>query len=311
MRGSNILVIGELNVDLVLTGKELIPEFGQTEKLVDDATLALGSSSAIFACGARRLGLHVVFVGKVGDDDFGRFVLRTLRRRGVDTTPVIVDSAVKTGLTLHLSRRTDRAMLTFLGSIAALCGDEVDQRLLRRIDHVHAGSFFLQAGMQSALPGLFAAARAAGATVSLDPGWDPTAGWDGRLSPALDQVDIFLPNDQEAMAIAGTANLAAALDLLARRVPVTVVKLGPDGAWARSGAHEVRCQGFDVDVADTTGAGDSFDAGFLYGFLNRMDLADSLRWGCACGALATTRVGGIEGQPTVNEVKALLRTRRP
>ena len=137
---------------------------------MDDATLALGSSSAIFACGASRLGLLVVFVGKVGDDDFGRFVLRTLQSRGVDIAPVIVDLAVKAGLTLHLSRRTDRAMLTFPGSIAALRGDEVDRQLFQRTDHVAIGSYFLQTGVQLSLPGLFAAARAAGATVSFDPG---------------------------------------------------------------------------------------------------------------------------------------------
>jgi sugar/nucleoside kinase (ribokinase family) len=322
MRDYDILVIGELNVDLILTGDDVVPAFGQAEKLVDDATLALGSSSAIFACGAGRLGLRVAFVGKIGDDDFGRFMLRTLASRGVDTGPVIVDPTVKTGLTLHLSRRTDRAMLTYLGSIAALRGDEVDRWLFQRTRHVHVGSFFLQTGVQPALAGLFAAAHAAGATVSLDPGWDPAGRWNGTLNRTLDHVDVFLPNGQEAMAITGATDVPEALDRLARRLPLTVVKLGPDGASARSGplsprftppstggasgVREVHCLGFRVAAIDTTGAGDSFNAGFLYGHLNGMELADSLRWGCACGALATTRVGGIEGQPRVDEVERLL-----
>src|SRR6185436_18005345 len=71
----DLVVVGELNADLILRG-EVIPEFGQVEKLLDDATLALGSSSAIFACGAARLGLRVAFIGKVGDDEFGKFVRR-------------------------------------------------------------------------------------------------------------------------------------------------------------------------------------------------------------------------------------------
>ncbi len=76
MKDIDVLVVGELNVDLILTG-DVTPGFGQAEKLVDDATLTLGSSSAIFACGAARLGLRVAFIGKVGDDDFGRVVQRS------------------------------------------------------------------------------------------------------------------------------------------------------------------------------------------------------------------------------------------
>src|SRR6185295_10494912 len=99
----DLVVVGELNADLILRG-EVIPEFGQVEKLLDDATLTLGSSSAIFACGAARLGLRVAFIGKIGDDEFGRFVQRELETRGVDTRGVIVDPEIKTGLSVILSR---------------------------------------------------------------------------------------------------------------------------------------------------------------------------------------------------------------
>ena len=178
MRDYDILVIGELNVDLILSGHDVTPAFGQAEKLVDDATLATGSSSAIFACGASRLGLRVAFAGKVGDDEFGRFMVRSLQEQGVDTTHVIVDHKVKTGLTVHLSRPHDRAMLTYLGSIAAFRAEEIDRQVLGRARHVHMSSFFLQTGIRHEAADLFAAARTAKATVSLDPGWDPAESWD-------------------------------------------------------------------------------------------------------------------------------------
>lgn len=293
-------------MDLILTGEDVTPEFGQVEKLVEDATLALGSSSAIFACGASRLGLRVAFAGKVGDDDFGRFVLRTLQERGVDTTPIVVDPNVKTGLTVHLARPDDRAMLTYLGSIAAFQAGEVDRALFTRTRHVHLSSFFLQPGIRPHLAGLFETAHAAGATVSLDPGWDPAEGWNGELQLTLDHVDVFLPNEQEAMHIAQASDLRSALDHLAQRVPLVVVKRGAEGAIARRGSNEAGCAAFDVRVVNTTGAGDSFNAGFLYAYLHEYDLATCLRWGCACGALSTTKVGGIAGQPTVPEVESLL-----
>lgn len=306
MRDYDILVVGELNVDLILTGEDVMPRFGQAEKLVDDATLAVGSSSAIFACGASRLGLRVAFSGKVGDDAFGRFMLRSLQEHGVDTTYVIVAPNVKTGLTVHLSRPNDRAMLTYLGSIAAFQAAEVDRRLFARTRHLHMSSFFLQSSIRPSASDLFTAAHAAGATVSLDPGWDPAEGWNGALRQALAHIDIFLPNQQEAQAITKTADTRLALDQLAAELPLVAIKLGAQGAVARHGSDEVSCSGFRVPAVDTTGAGDSFNAGFLYAYLHTYNLAICLRWGCACGALATTQVGGTTGQPTVSEVEALL-----
>jgi sugar/nucleoside kinase (ribokinase family) len=302
----DIVVIGELNVDLILTDEDPLPAFGQVEKVVEDATLTLGSSSAIFACGASRLGLRVGLTGKVGDDDLGRFVLRSLQERGVDTTPVVVDSRIKTGLTVHLCRTDDRAMLTYLGSIAALRATEIDPRLVTRARHLHLGSYFLQTGIRDDLAEIFGSARAAGATVSLDPGWDPSQTWNGALRQILTLVDLFLPNDQEAIHIAGTSDLESALDDLSGKSPLVAVKLGAQGAVARRGREKAYCPGFNVAAVNTTGAGDSFNAGFVYAYLHQRNLATCLRWGCACGALATTEIGGIAGQPTVPEVEALL-----
>src|SRR5512146_863355 len=115
----DILVAGEINPDLILTG-DVAPEFGQIEKLVDSATLAIGSSSAIFACAAARLGLRVAFVGVCGDDVFGRFMLDELQKRGVDTANVIIRTDGSTGLSVILNRGCDRAILTYPGLIAAL-----------------------------------------------------------------------------------------------------------------------------------------------------------------------------------------------
>src|SRR5512139_3712744 len=93
----DILIAGEINPDLILSG-DVMPAFNQTEKLVDSATLTIGSSSAIFACGAARLGLRVAFIGVCGDDIFGRFMLAEMQKRGVDVSNVIVRADGQTGL---------------------------------------------------------------------------------------------------------------------------------------------------------------------------------------------------------------------
>lgn len=305
MSDFDILVVGELNADLIIRG-DAAPEFGQVEQLVDDATLTLGSSSAIFACGAARLGLRVAFAGTLGDDEFGRFVLRELVERGVDTSGVVVDPSIKTGLSVILSRGNDRAILTYAGSIAALRYGAIDQRLLGRARHLHLGSFFLLDQLRSDVPRLFAHARALGLSTSIDTNYDPSERWDGGLAAVLRSTDVFLPNETELCAIARQPSADLALDALAPGIPIIALKRGAHGATARRGDASYTAAPTRVDVVDTTGAGDSFDAGFIYGYLSGWDIERSLRLASACGALSTRAAGGTGAQATLAEALAAI-----
>ena len=169
----DILVAGKINPDLILTG-DVKPSFGQVEKLVDSATLILGSSSVIFACRAERLGLKVAFIGKCGDDVFGRFMLDEMQKHGVDTGHVIVVPGGSTGLSVILNRGVDRAILTHPGLIPELRAEEIPDSLLHQVRHLHVASYFLQPYLQEGLPGLFEKARSFGLTTSLDTNYDPS-----------------------------------------------------------------------------------------------------------------------------------------
>jgi sugar/nucleoside kinase (ribokinase family) len=175
--------------------------------------------------------------------------------------------------------------------------------------HVHVSHYFLQQALQPGLPALLAEVQAAGATVSLDSNWDPAEAWNHGLARALAQTDVFLPNEQEALAIAQAAELDTALERLTVTIPLVTVKRGAQGAMARQGATVVSDPGFRVEAVDTTGAGDTFDAGFLYGYLHGWPLADSLALGCACGALSTQAAGGTTAQPTLVEAQGLIQQR--
>lgn len=295
----DLLVAGEINPDLILTG-QVEPEFGQVEKLMDSSRLTIGSSSAIFACGAARLGLKTAFIGVCGLDVFGGFMLDEMRQRGVDVDPVLVRPQGTTGVSVILSRGVDRAILTYPGLIAALKAEEISDDLLRRARHLHIASYFLQTALQPGLPGLFDRAHGLGLSTSLDPNWDPGGRWDSvRL--LLPQVDVFLPNAAEACAIAGLEDTHKAAVWLAGKAGQVAVKLGPDGALGVKGSELIEAPSLKVEVVDTVGAGDSFDAGILYGFLNGWDLERSLRLGVACGSLSTRAAGGTEAQPTLEE----------
>jgi sugar/nucleoside kinase (ribokinase family) len=295
----DLLVVGDLNADLVLRGGDVVPAFGQREQLVDHAELVLGGSGAIMAAGAARLGLDVAMVACVGDDPLGRVMRDTLAATGVDTRAVLTDPAAATGVSVGLVRGTDRAVLTAPGALAALRAEDVPAALLERARHVHVASPFLQDNLAPGLTAL--AARAASS--SLDTGWDPRERWEVEL----DAFDVLLPNAEEALRLSGRTDgdvEAAARDLAARG-PLVVVKLGERGAFAAHGEELVRAGAPSVEAIDATGAGDSFDAGFLAAHLSGAPLEDALALACACGALSTRGAGGTAAQPTLEEAQAL------
>ncbi len=295
----DVLVAGEINPDLILTG-DILPEFGQVEKLVETATLTIGSSSAIFACGAARLGLRVGFVGLCGDDVFGQFMLAEMQKRGVDCSNVVVRRESATGLSVILNRSNDRAILTFPGLIAALHGEDIGDQLLKQSRHLHVASYFLQTGLQPGLPTLFERAHAQGLTTSLDTNYDPSGAWAG-VRDLLRLTDVLLPNRTEALAIAEAEDVERAARKLAATAGLVVVKLGADGALACQREAVTRAASTAVNVVDSVGAGDSFDAGFLFGYINGWDIQRALRFACVCGALSMRQAGGTEGQPTLEE----------
>jgi sugar/nucleoside kinase (ribokinase family) len=308
-RPFDILVAGEINPDLVLSG-DVVPAFGQVEKMVDSASLTIGSSSAIFACGATRLGLKTTFIGVCGDDIFGKFMLDQMQNIGVNVSNVIVLPGGRTGLSVILNQplahgirsRTpgDRAILTHAGLIAALKVEDVTMDLLSQSRHLHVGSYFLQTSLQPGLPDLFAQARSLGLTTSLDPNWDPSGRWLG-FDELLQRVDVFLPNENEALAMTGAASVEAAANKLRQNCGTLALKLGDQGALACRGDETARVSALKLQVVDTTGAGDSFDAGFLYGYLNGWNLEKALSLAAACGSLSTRSAGGTAAQPTLEE----------
>jgi len=300
----DILVAGEINPDLILSGN-VLPEFGQVEKLVDDAALTIGSSSAIFACGAARLGLKVAFIGVCGDDVFGNFMLAELSKRNVDIGNVIVRPGGSTGLSVILNQpfdfaQGDRAILTHPGLIAELHASDIPDALLSQSRHIHIASYFLQTKLQPDLTGLFRRAHSLGLTTSLDTNYDPSEKWIG-FDVLLPVTDVFLPNRTEAVSITKSSDVESASRQLALKAKLVAVKLGVEGALACKENTIARAESISVHVVDTVGAGDSFDAGFMYGYLNNWELEKSLRLACICGALSTQQAGGTNGQPTLEE----------
>jgi sugar/nucleoside kinase (ribokinase family) len=304
----DIVVVGELNVDLVLTGLPSLPAYKEL-RLAKDMRFTLGSSSAIFACNAARLGASVGFVGKAGDDEFGDFMLRSLRQSGVDTSRIIRHTGGRTGICVVMSFPEDYSMVSFPGIRETFRLDEVDFDYVKTGRHMHMSSFYIQPALRPGIPALFSMAHGAGLTTSLDPDHDPAGEWNGGIREALSHVDLFLPNEQEVIAIAGKSDLDSAVDEIRSLARTTIVKRGPAGVLVVSKKSITAAPGFSVRPLDTTGAGDSFNAGFVCKFLQGGSMPECVAWGNACGALSTQALGGTGGFPCRDELDTFLSER--
>ncbi|NLO07463.1 MAG: carbohydrate kinase family protein [candidate division WS1 bacterium] len=293
-RDYDVVVVGDLNIDLILSGLPRLPQFGE-EILARDVVRRIGGSAANFAVCCARLGLRVAFVANVGCDDFGDFLVRQLQQWGVDDAHVGRDPELATGLTVSLSGDVDRAFVTYVGTIDSLTAEDVPRELLSRCRHLHIASYFLQTRLQPGCQELAEAAHEAGASVSLDTGYDPSEEWDGDLLDLLPVVDVFMPNEVEAQQITATETVDAAFAALCGMTPLVVVKTGPDGALASGDGETVQVPAFPTDVMDTTCCGDAFDAGFISGLLAGRPLRESVALGNACGGLMAS-VKGNEAQ---------------
>ncbi len=299
----DVIVALDACVDVVLRGN-VAPRFHQVEQLIDDYDVLLGGSAAIFACQCAKLQLHTAAVGVVGQDAFGALVRGELAGAGVDVSLLCADPAVKTGVTFALVQEDDRAMLTYLGGIAALTPELFPPSALRGARHLHIASYFLMPQMKDAFLRLAAQARRQGMSVSLDTNWDPEERWEG-VRELLGYCDVFLPNEAELAAITGQTDVERALRRAAEWTPHVALKCGQSGARYLGAAGEARADAFRVPCVDAIGAGDSFDAGFVWGFLRGRPPAECLAAGCAAGGLSVRGPGGTGAQGTILDIAAL------
>jgi sugar/nucleoside kinase (ribokinase family) len=266
----------------------------ERELLSSGFKVTLGGSSSILAHNLAALGARVGFISRVGNDEMGEIALARLGEGGVDLSHIASQQGVGTGVTLLLPHGRCRHILTYLGAMAEMTVADLDLAYLTSSRHFHLSSLFLQTGLQPGLPKLFDQLKQAGLTLSLDTNDDPTGEWGGVLDQLLDRIDLLLPNEDEILKIAGKPTLEQALDSLAQRVPLIVVKCGSRGAVVQRGSQRDWVAPVRVEPVDTIGAGDSFNAGFLSSYLNGEDPLRAAAMGNVTGALSTLRSGGTE-----------------
>lgn len=303
-RPTDLFVFGDVNPDVVVDARAIERTEGQVEHAAN-VDFVIGGSCLITACGAARLGLEVAVAGAVGDDRVSGLLLDQLRTAGFDTSRIERRSDVATGISVVVVHADDhRTTYTDSGAISLSNPNRVTDADLRRVRHLHLASLFLLDAGAEEMSDLLRRAKRAGATTSIDTNWDSTGTWE--LSDLLEHCDIFFPNEDEALLLTGAPDVEHALTALASKVDTVVLKRGAHGAIAESNGIRYAAPAIDVTPVDTVGAGDSCNAGFLYGYLNGWDPQRALHCAMITGGLSTRGAGGTATQPNREEMRSLL-----
>ncbi len=292
----DLMCVGNSVADTTVRPVEKLPERGKL-RLVEAIGLHGGGCALNSAIASARLGLRVGIGSAIGRDSFGNFLERRLTDEGVDVQTLMRDRKLQTSTTVVLvSKDGERSFLHTLGASAAVTDRIVPDRLLHRYRALHLSALYILPKLDGApARRLLIRAKRLGLMTSLDTCWDPKGRW-GLVKSYLPYVDYYLPSYEEACAEFKATRpeqvAAAALQAGVRRV--VVLKMGAKGCFAMLRNHaSLKVPAFRVRTVDATGAGDSFDAGFLAGVLRGFPLEQALKLGCAAGALSVAGTGGV------------------
>lgn len=292
MSSKKLLVVGELNVDLILNDIKGFPKIG-SEIVADSMDFTLGSSSAIMASNISALGVDTCFCGRVGDDDFGEYIIDQLQLKKVNTEFIKKAENYKTGVTVVMNFDQDRANVTYCGAMDALTMDDMPWEDLQDFVHFHLSSYFLQNGIKKDITKIFRKAKEAGLSTSLDLQMDPADQWDFDYKNCLPYVDIFFPNEAEILALTGKDSIGAAIEEIKPYANTIALKLGKKGCRMINDKVDIEAAPFiNKNYKDAIGAGDSFNAGFIQKFLEGAPPEMCLKNGNLMGSLNTTCAGG-------------------
>ncbi|MGE5591221.1 MAG: carbohydrate kinase family protein [Bacillota bacterium] len=306
--------MGNYNIDLVMAHLPEMPAWG-TESIVQHMDPRTAGAAGYTSMTLARLGAQPLCLGNVGDDAYGRQIREDLQAHGANVQGLLAMPGVQTSVDVALVRSDgQRAFVSYTGHLdllteqAVLAAEASSTRMTGARYVLLTGYFLLPALGCQATSSLFRHWREKGLKVCLDTGWDP-AGWPQatreEILSLLPWVDIFLPNEDEGRALTGETDPVAVAQSLAGHGPSAVVlKLGGNGSLAWTGGAVHRAKGFTVEVFDTTGAGDSFNAGLLYGLLHGWAWPRALRFANAVGAIVVSR--RADRHPDVASVEHLI-----
>lgn len=308
----NCLVIGDLNIDLIMTELNNFPEL-EKEVIADNYVLDIGGSGGIFSAVLSQIGIKTYIISKISNDLFGNLIIKILNTHGVKIDKIILDdnkkSGLNTGITINISLKKAKSQISSVKLIKSLSIDDIKYHNIKNLKHVHFTSYYIMDNLKTDYLKLIESIKTdyPDVTFSLDTNYDPTESWEtNEIYKILSHINILFVNKTEALGITGESDINKALDILAKKVEMTIIKLGNEGYMASCKDEYYADKAPKAVSRDSTGAGDNFDAGFIYGYINGLDVERSLKIANICGAKSIEYFGGAGDNKKFSELKKLI-----
>ncbi len=290
----DVFLIGNYFSDLVFTGLPEMPRLGYEVYCEEFKHMPGGAANSAIALS--RLGLKIAWPCEFGSDPFSQFVKGELIKEGVDPAYFSDSSHPSVNITVSFSFENDRSFVSYMDPLRPQALQELIRKVRPRwicITHLLMGD---------ELGEIASAASEIGAKIYMDCQAHKKSLTDKDVAAALKRVDVFSPNAEEALALTGKDDPGSALTELAGHTPSVIIKCGSNGCLASRAGEMFSSSAIPVDVKDTTGAGDNFNCGFLFGQINNYSFKESLRIANICAGLSTQGFGGSETSPKAAEL---------
>lgn len=291
----DIVVLGTIVFDLFVKGVSSFPKKGRAIP-IEKFPYSIGGCGANSAIVLSQLGAKVSLIGSIGKDHFGDYVKEKLVESNLSLELISTKEKLPTSISiLFISENGERSYLHNSGT------NEKINLTDKALSHISSAKIF-HIGGAMLIPGFdgkpmtksLKHAKKNGTLTSVDLGWDTSNSWMKKLKPSLPFIDILMMNEAELKALTKKRKLESAVNYLHDKGPkVIVIKLGEKGAFISKDVLKVHIPGIEVKTVDSTAAGDSFAAGFLFSLVNGGNLIDSVKLGNTLGALTVQKFGSL------------------
>jgi ribokinase len=300
MTSFDVVGFGALNVDKLFRVNKIAKK--EEESFITDCEEACGGSAANTMVGLARLGCKVGFIGKVAEDREGKMLVDDFRREGIDTNGIIHSKHGRSGTAMgFVDKRGERALYVDPGVNDTIELNEIDMKYVFQTRFLHLTSFIGEKSLQTQKRLVEALPK--NVRLSLDPGELYAEKGMQMLEPLINRTAVFMPSQGELQLLAGKDDYREGAEVLLRKgVGVVAIKLGSEGCYVTDGRESHLIEAFKVKVVDTTGAGDAFCAGFLYGLISGKSLFECGRIGNFVASRCIMKMGARLGLPTLEDL---------
>jgi sugar/nucleoside kinase (ribokinase family) len=306
----DVACVGILVADAIAKTVDKLPARGKLD-LVDQLDLYTGGCAVNSGIAMAKIGLNTAVLGKIGNDGFGKFIYNSLKEEKVNVDGLVLDSNSSTSASVVLvDSGGERSFLHCLGANAEFTDKDVDFGIIEKSKIVFiAGTMLMPSFDGEPCARVLKKAKEMGKYTALDTAWDSKGRWMKVLEPCMKYIDLFMPSYEEAVQLSSKEDAEDIADVfLSMGVKTAVIKLGKDGCYIKdSGGEKYKIPTYtDIKPVDTTGAGDSFAAGFLTGITEGWSLYECGKFANAVGTHCIMAVGASTGIKSMEEIKAFM-----